>query len=186
LGEGTNIATFIFPNTFIRLTPTIGPNIFSKILSVNPISNTIVIEENTILTFSSVAKVRGNASSNTINITSLTGTYNVINGGVFSNTAYPLKDIVYVGDKILVPNNTVRTVTGINYVTGVITVNSALAANSNGYMTVNRSSFVAGGAANKAEQITIYGPVGVQYFPELAAEDGRILTTEDDRIIILG
>ena len=186
IGAGTNIATFIFPNTFIRLTPTIGPNIYSKITGVDYLSNTITIEDKTTLTFSSVAKVRANASSNTINITSLTGTYNIINGGAYSNTAYPLKDIVYVGDRILIPNNTVRTVQSIDFTNNTLTVSSPVTSNSNGYMTVSRATFVAGGTIGKAEQITFYGPVGVQYFPELATEDGRILTTEDDKIIILG
>lgn len=186
IGTGTNIATFIFPNTYIRLTPTIGPNIYSKITGVDYRSNTVTIEDKTILTFSSVAKVRANANTTTINITSLTGTYNLINGGAYSNTAYPLKDIVYVGDRILIPNNTVRTVQSINFTNNTLTVSSPITANSNGYMTVRRSSFVAGGGADKADQIIFYGPVGVQYFPELAAEDGRILTTEDGRIIILG
>ncbi len=186
IGAGTNIGTFIFPNTFIRLTPTIGPNVYSKITGVNYLANSITIQDSVILTFSSVAKVTANANSSTINITSLTGTYNVINGGVYSNTAYPLKDIVYVGDRIIIPNNTVRTVQSIDYTNSTLTVSSPITANSNGYMTVRRSSFSAGGTIGKADQITFYGPVGVQYFPELAAEDGRILTTEDERIIILG
>jgi hypothetical protein len=186
IGTGTNIATFILPNTFIRLTPTIGPNIYSKITGVDYLSNTVSIEEKTILTFSSVAKVRANASSNTINITELTNTYNIINNGVYSNTAYPLKDIVYIGDRILIPNNTVRTVRNIDFANNTLTVSSPLTANSNGYMTVRRATFVAGGTIDRADQIIFYGPVGVQYFPELATEDGRLLTTEDGRIIILG
>ena len=186
IGAGTNIGTFIFPNTFIRLTPTIGPNIYSKITGVNYLANSITIQDSVILTFSSVAKVTANANSSTINITSLTGTYNVINGGVYSNTAYPLKDVVYVGDRILIPNNTVRTVQSINYTNNTLTVSSPITANSNGYMTVRRSSFSVGGTIGKADQIIFYGPVGIQYFPELAAEDGRIITTEDDKIIILG
>jgi hypothetical protein len=186
IGTGTNIATFIFPNTYIRLTPTIGPNIYSKITGVDYLSNTVTIEDRTLLTFSSVAKVRANASSNTINITQLTNAYNIINNGVYSNTAYPLKDIVYVGDRILIPNNTVRTVQSIDFVNNTLTVSSPLTSNSNGYMTVSRSSFVAGGGADKADQIIFYGPVGIQYFPELTTEDGRLLTTEDGRIIILG
>jgi hypothetical protein len=37
----------------------------------------------------------GYAGTNTINIISLTGAYDIINYSNYSNTSYPLKDIVY-------------------------------------------------------------------------------------------
>jgi hypothetical protein len=34
--------------------------------------------------------------------------------------------------------------------------------------------------------VKIYWAIGQEYIPQLTAEDGTILTTEDDAIIILG
>lgn len=185
LGDGVNIATFIFANDYVTLSPTNGPNVFSKIVSVNPIANTFTIETSTFLTYQKVAKAKATAYTNTINILSLTGTYDIINNGNYSNTAYPLRDIVYVGDKVSVPNNGTKVVTGVDYTNGIITVSDIFTANANGLMSVIRN-FDAGGAANKADQIIFYGPAGVQYFPELVTENGLSITTEDVKTILLG
>jgi hypothetical protein len=55
-----------------------------------------------------------------------------------------------------------------------------LSANANSYLSVNRT-YTANGA-----DIIIYGPVGLQYVPEMATEDGRLITTEDGRVLIIG
>jgi hypothetical protein len=185
IGANTNIANFIFANSYVRITPSFGPNIYSKIVSVNQFANTITLEESTFLTYQKVAVAKANAFTNTINILSLTGAYDIINGGVYSNTRYPLKDIVYAGDKVTIPNNGTKTVTAVDYVNGVITISDIMTANANGLMTVIRN-FVAGGSSGTADQIIFYGPVGIQYFPELTTEDGRSITTEDGNYILLG
>jgi hypothetical protein len=185
IGANTNIANFIFANSFVRITPTYGPNVYSKVLSVNPFANTITVEDSTFLTYQKVARVKSTAYTNTINILSLTGAYDIINGGAYSNTRYPLKDIVYVGDKVNIPNNGTKLITGVDYVNGVITTSDVMTANANGLMTVIRN-YVAGGSSGTADQIIFYGPVGTQYFPELTTEDGRTITTEDGNYILLG
>jgi uncharacterized protein (DUF4213/DUF364 family) len=38
----------------------------------------------------------------------------------------------------------------------------------------------------KAEEVIIYGPVGLQYYPELTTESGITIITEDGKIILLG
>jgi hypothetical protein len=166
IGANTNIANFIFANSFVRITPSYGPNIYSKIVSVNPFANTITLEDSTFLTYPKVATVKANAFTNTINILSLTGAYDIINNGVYSNTRYPLKDIVYAGDKVVIPNNGTKTVTSVDYVNGVITISDITTANANG--------------------LIFYGPLGIQYFPELTTEDGKVITTEDGKSILLG
>lgn len=186
LGTGVNLADVIFANSIIKLSPTNGPNVVAEVSSVNSVSNTVTTVGNTWLTFANVAFVNANATTTTINILSLTNSYNIINNGVYSNTAYPLKDIVYVGDYVLVANNSERQVTAVNYTTGTITVSSAISANaSNGYMSVRRT-FSAGGTLGNAYQVVIYGLVGQQYTPELITESGQTIITEDDRIILLG
>ncbi|NBP01461.1 MAG: hypothetical protein EBU90_15235, partial [Proteobacteria bacterium] len=184
LGTGVNIATFIFANSTISLSPTNGPAIHSEITSINPATNTITIAANTWLTFPNVANVSAVSSCTTINILSLTGTYDIINNGAYSNTAYPLKDIVYVGDQVRV-NNQIRTVSSINYTTGNIVLSSAVTAQRGANLSVLRT-FSAGGTLANQDQVIIYGPVGTQYLPELITESGLTITTEDDRIILLG
>ena len=178
---GSNIANYIFTtNTTITITPTNGPNVHSEVVAVNYAANTVTISSNVWLTFANVAVVTGNSGANVINITSLTGAYDIVNNGNYSNTAYPLKDIVYAGDKILVDNNTSKTVSTVDYINGKIYLTANLTANANSYMAVNRTFTATDGS------IIIYGPIGLQYIPQLATEDGRIITTEDGQIILLG
>ena len=140
LGANTNIATFITPNSWIELDITTGSNVYSQVISVDKTSNTIIIRDNVWLTFANVAYVTGNSGSNVINITSLTGSYDIINNGMYSNTAYPLHDIVYAGDIILVANNTQKTVSGVDYDAGLVFLSSNLTANANSLMSVNRTA----------------------------------------------
>lgn len=178
---GANIANFIFTtNSSITITPTNGPNVHAEIVAVDTTSNTVTISSNIWLTFANVATVTGNSGANVININTLTGAYDIINNGIYSNTAYPLMDIVYAGDKVLVDNNTSKTVSTVDYVNGKIYLTSNLTANANSYMAVNRTFSATDG------NILIYGPIGLQYIPELITEDGRTITTEDGRTLLLG
>jgi hypothetical protein len=183
---GAQLSDFIFgyvpgvPSSEITIVPQHGPTIRSEVLSVNEAANTITLASNVWLTFANVATVTGNSGSNVINITTITNSYNIVNNGVYSNTAYPLMDIVYAGDKVLVANNTSKTVNYVDYTGGKIYLTSNLSAAANSYLSVNRT-YTANGA-----DVIIYGPIGLQYVPELATEDGRLLTTEDGRVLLLG
>ena len=183
---GAKLSDFIYgyvpgiPSSEIVIVPQHGPTIRSEVLSVNTNANTITLASNVWLTFANVATVTGNSGSNVINITTITNSYNIVNNGVYSNTAYPLKDIVYAGDKVLVGNNTSKTVNYVDYTGGKIYLTGNLSATANSYLSVNRT-FTANGA-----DIIIYGPVGLQYVPEMVTEDGRLITTEDGRVLIIG
>lgn len=182
---GANIANIMFANvTSISLSSTNGPQIRSLISEVNHINNTIKLSSNVWLSFANVASISGNVGDNTINVNSLTGTYNIINNGVYSNTSYPLKDIIFAGDTINIPNNTTLTVQSVNYVTGIITLSTNLASNSTGLLTVNRT-FLANSNYN-SDQIQLYGPVGISYTPELITQDGITIITQDGSILLLG
>jgi hypothetical protein len=183
---GANIANLLFANTTtLSLQTDHGVNVMADILAVNYLANTVTISSNVWLTYANVATITGTSGSNTINITEvITDSYNVINNGVYSNTAYPLKDIVFAGDKILVANNTQKTVESIDYENGIIYLTSNLSTNANSLMSVNRT-FVANSSI-QSNQIKIYGPVGTTYIPELITENGQTIVTEDDRTIILG
>jgi hypothetical protein len=157
---GANLRNFItVGNSYISIVPTHGANVHAEITSVNTTSNIITLADNVWFTFANVARVTGTSGSNTINITSLTGGYDIINNGIYSNTAYPLMDIVYPGDKVLVANNTFRTVDYVDYLTGsgIIYLTSNLTTSANSLLSVNRT-FTANGA-----DVKIYTPIGQQY-----------------------
>lgn len=176
---GANIATFIFAsNSILEITPPNGPNVRSQVINVDYANNNVTLADNTWLTFANVAYVTANSGSNVINISSLTGTYNIVNNGNYSNTSYPLKDIVFAGDKVLIDNNTSRIVNSVDYVNGRIYLTSNLTANANSLMAVNRTF--------STTFVRIFGPLGTVYIPELGTESGQSLTTEDNSILLLG
>lgn len=174
-----NVQNFIFANNSLRMITSNGAIVQSEVLSI-PDDNTVILKDNVWLTYANVAYVTANSGSSVINIGSLTNTYNLINNGIYTDPQYPLKDIVLVGDKVLVANNTERTVSSINYEQGTITLSSSITSNAISLMSVKRTVRAYG------DEIRIYGPVGLQYFPELTTEDGLSLTTEDDYILLLG
>jgi hypothetical protein len=202
---GANIENFITTNSSVTLIDKNGYRVQSDVIDVSGSSledfmnesgsedvmaesssedlmvqgaDTITLDDTYWLTYSNVAIVTANSGSNVINITSLTGKYDIINNGVYSNTAYPLKDIVFAGDYVLIDNNGSNLVTSVDYVNGKIVVASNFIANSNSYMTVNRT-FI-------ATDVKIYGSTGIQYVPELTTEDGNTLVTEAGNIILVG
>jgi hypothetical protein len=183
---GANLANIIFANTdTLVLKTTNGPDVSSRVVSVNSAANTVTLESNVWLTYANVAFVSGNSGSNVINIRSLTSAYNIMNNGQYSNTDYPIKDIVYVGDTILVDNNTSKVVQSVDFENDRIYLTANLTSNvGNSYMAVNRT-FIANTALN-SRQIFIYGAVGQVYIPELTTEDGFSITTEDGRTLLLG
>lgn len=176
-----NIGEFIFAgNSEIQITTSTGPNVRSEVISVNSSANTVVIKDNVWLTFANVAIISATSNSNVINIISVTDSYNIINNGDYSNTMYPIKDIVFAGDTIKIANNTNKTVGSVDYINGKIYLTSNLSSNADSYLSVNRTL-----SANDGSVI-IYGPIGLQYTPELTTESGLSITTEDGKIIILG
>jgi len=182
---GANLADFIFPGqSSIFIQSKNGPNVFSEVVSVNSVANTITIASNVWLTYANVAVVTGNSGSNALNITSLTGRYDLINNGDYSDNEYPIRDIVYKGDVILVDNNSSMVVNTVDYTNGKIYLTSNLSSAANSYLSVKRT-FVANSTPTSS-QIKIYGPNGTAYIPELATEDGDSITTEDGTTILLG
>ena len=181
---GANLETFIFPNiTTIEIASNRGASIKSLVTKVNNAANTITIASNVWLTFGNVAVVSGTSGSNTLNITSLTGLFDYENNGVYSNTSYPLKDIVYGGDSIQVNSNT-YTVRSVDHLNDKLVLTTNLTANENTLLSVKRK-FIANSTI-ASNQIKILGPIGLQYIPEIATENGVSLLTEDGRTILLG
>jgi hypothetical protein len=139
--NGANIKTFMFTGNSITLTTSDGFKVHSEILSVNNTSNTVILKDNVWLTFANVAYVSGNTGESVINIRSITNSYNIINNGIYSDPAYPIRDIAYAGDVILFANGTQeRTISSIDYVQKRITLSTNLSAStSNSLMSVKRT-----------------------------------------------
>lgn len=177
---GANLESFIFSNSNLLITLSNGFQIASDVdtISVGPSGNTVTLKDNVWLTYANVASVRANSGSNVINIVSLTNSYNIVNNGEYSNTQYPLKDIVFAGDKVLVANNTEKTVQSVNFVGGTITLTTSLANTVNSLMSVQRTV--------STTDVIIYGPVGLATTSELLTQNNQTIITQDNRILLIG
>jgi len=196
-------------NSIIQITPTNGPNVRSEVIGISIASSgtedlstesgtedlltalgtvdlmygipTLTLRERTWLTFPNVAYVNANSNTNQINITSLTGSFDITNNGNYSNIANPLLDIVFAGDTVQLAGNNTYTVLSVDYNDGIIYTTANVMSNvTNSFLSVNRTFNATDG------QVKIYGAIGIQYSPELTTEDGSILTDEQGNIIILG
>jgi hypothetical protein len=182
---GANLANIVYPGlSSIYIQSKNGPNVYSEVVSIDPVANTITLASNVWLTYANVATATGNSGSNVLNITSVTGLYDIVNNGNYSDKKYPLKDIVYSGDVVLVDNNTSKVVNTVDYTHGKIYLTSNLTSAANSYLAVKRT-FVANSSLSSS-QIKIFGAVGTAYIPELTTEDGVTITTEDGTTILLG
>lgn len=172
-------------NTIIALTGANGPNVLSKITSIDYVNNKITLADSTWLTYGNVAYASANSGSYEININAFTGAYDIINNGKYTNSKEPLADIVYAGDKVLLGSNT-YTVVSVNPIGNSIQVTPAIAATTaNSLLSVNRT-FIAGGSIENAYQILLYQTTGSVFQPQLTTESGLILTTESGQILVLG
>ena len=137
--NGTTLDTFLNIGDTIAITTDTGNQIDSVIEEIDSINSQITLGDDVWLTFANVATVTANAGSNTINITSLTGSYDIINNGNYSDFEYPLKDIAFVGDKVLIANNTEKIISEIDYVNNIIYLTTNLTNDSDSLMSVNRT-----------------------------------------------
>lgn len=128
----------------------------SLVVAINQSANTITLKDNVwtyvanVLTASAyngnnyVLNITGINSVNTYTAFSSTGTGNTtlvwdfINNGNYSNTMYPLSDIVHVGD-VLYVNGASQTVSSVDPIYGLITLSGALSSGANGLVSIGRN-----------------------------------------------
>lgn len=158
VGSG-DLNNYISTNSVIVISPTNGNVIKSEVVYVNNTNKSITIKNNVWLTFANVAYVSGNVSSNTLNINSLTDSYDIINNKNYSNTQNYLEDIIFPGDKIRLVKDNINydyTVNSIDYQNKIITTTTNIANNfSNNLVSVNRTLSAAGNVTSKSEVIII-------------------------------
>lgn len=128
----------------------------SLVVAINQSANTITLKDNAwtyvanVLTASAyngnnyVLNITAINSVNTYTAFSSTGTGNTtlvwdfINNGNYSNTMYPLGDIVHVGD-VLYVNGASQTVSSVDPIHGLITLSGALSSGANGLVSIGRN-----------------------------------------------
>ena len=180
---GANVGNIFFANaSVIAFTYGLGYNdtVKSLVTKVNYASNTVTISDNVWTYIANVAVVAATAGNNyVINIQSLTNSYNTVNNGQYSNTMYPLADIIRVGDSVSV-NGVSQTVTYISSTYSTLILGGPLTSGANGYMSVSKT------LTSLYGNVQIFGPVGTQYYAELGTETGDILTTEDGTTLLIG
>lgn len=182
--SGTDLTQFIFvnqpniPNTVIQITTSNGPNVRSEVVGIDTVSNTLTLATNTWLTFANVAYVSTSSGSNAINILSVTKSYDVINNGNYSNTAYPIKDIIYPGDTVKINNDTYTTKL-VDYANNIVyTTTNISSSTSNSFISVNRT-------LSAQTNVLLFGRIGIEYVLELFTEDGNTIITEDNNTLIV-
>ena len=102
-----------------------------------------------------------NTANASLNITSLTGLYDLMNNGEYKYPDYPIRDIVYKGDVILVDNNTSKIVSSVDYLNKKIYLTTNLSSTTNSYLSVKRT-FVSNTTLSSS-QIKITSPIGQQF-----------------------
>jgi hypothetical protein len=164
-----NIGNTIFANDWIEFTSTNNTNAYSVITSVDWQSNTIYMADNVFLTFANVAFATVNASSNIINITTMTGQFDG-NFGTFTDRTRS-NNIIFVGDSVSLNNGgTYYAVTKV-FANGNFSINnSSLGPIANTRITINKNA--------NTQSVIIYGDV-LYYNPGLVTENGYLVISEN-------
>ena len=150
--------------------------VYSTITGVDYANNKLTISDNIVLTFNNVAFGYANASSNVINITSVTGQYDGNFGELHNKT--PANSIIYVGDTVSLNGSPYYKVTKV-YANGNISVNSSsFGPTGNSLITVNKNA--------NTQSVTLYGLVKLYDYPELATESGDLILDEQSRYLRIG
>ena len=171
-----NIGNTIFVEDSIYFEATNNVKVFSTITDVNYIDNKLTISDNVFLTFANVAFGYSNASSNVINITSVTGQYDGNFGSLHAKT--PANSIIYVGDTVSLNGSPYYKVTRV-YANGNISVNnSSFGPTGNSLITVNKNA--------NTQSVIIYGLVGLYDYPLLTTESGDFILNEQNSYLRIG
>lgn len=118
------LGAILSPNDYIHLESTNGETFYSQILEIDSENDIIYLNDGNILDLPNVAY--GYTNGNNIIVNSVTGSYDLINDGNYSNTQNKLLDLVYAGDLISITNNSIVLVTNVDYGNNIITTNTEL------------------------------------------------------------
>ena len=168
-----NIGNTIFANDIIEFTATNNLRAYSTITEVDWANTQVIIQDNVFVVFANVATGSANASSNVINIETVTGQYD----GNFLNRT-PANNIIFVGDTVSLNGGPYYEVTEVFANGNIFVANNTFGPIDNAFITVNKTA--------NTETCIVYGVIGQYEYPELLTEDGNILITESGKIILVG
>jgi hypothetical protein len=168
-----NIGNTIFANDIIEFTATNNLRAYSIITEVDGANNQVTMQDNVFVVFANVATGSANASSNVINIQTVTGQYD----GKFLNRT-PANNIIFVGDTVSLNGGPYYEVTQVFANGNIFVANNTFGPIDNAFITVNKTA--------NTETCIVYGVIGPYEYPELLTEDGLILLTESGKIILVG
>jgi hypothetical protein len=169
----SNIGNTVFANDVVEFTANNNLRAYSVITEVDYANNQIRMEDNVFVIFANVAVGSANASSNVINIQSVTGQFD----GKFTDKT-PANNIIFVGDSVSLNGGPYYTVQQVFSNGNIFVANSSFGPINNALITVNKS-------ANTAD-VMVYGVIGQYEYPELLTENGYILITESGFTILAG
>lgn len=185
---GANLANIFVANTSSVRFYYGGGNtdvISSRVTRVdNAGGDTITLQDNVWTYFANVATGNASAGNNqVINISTLTGSYDIVNNGQYSNTQLKIADVIRVGDTLYV-NGVSQTVTAMaastNVAASIVTLSGPLTNGANGLISIGRTF------TSLYNNVQIFGPVGVEYYLQLTTQDGNTLITEDGDTLLIG
>lgn len=183
--NGANLQNIVFVGNTIALTTTSGDCVTGVVTSVSN-SNTVTISSNVWLSYANVAYVYGGSftiqgdlltetgsedllpesgtedlmTGPSLNISALTNSYNLVNGGIYTNPLIPLEDIIRVNDNVFIGNNisnlsgNTANVVSVDYVNNIFYIDVPIdGANgvTNTFVSVNRTYTALG------SEVIIYG-----------------------------
>jgi hypothetical protein len=122
----------ITTNDYIHIESTNGEIFYSKVSSIDNANDIIYLEDFNTLSYENVAYGYADTSNNTIKVTSVTDTFDLINGGNYS-TANKLSDIVFAGDYLNIANNSTITVDSVDYANNIIYSSNTLISSGNAF-----------------------------------------------------
>jgi hypothetical protein len=123
---GISLDDVISENNYIHLESDNGEVFYSPISSIDNANDIIYLTDGNILEYANVMHGYADGTSNAIFVTDVTTSFDLINGGNYSNTSNKLIDIVFDGDQISVPNNSIVTINKVDYSNNIIYANSTL------------------------------------------------------------
>ena len=168
-----NIGNTVFANDVIEFTANNNLRAYSVITEVDWANNQVYTQDNVFVLFANVAIGSANASSNVINITSVTGQYD----GKFVDRT-PANSIIFVNDSVSLNGGPYYTVQQVFSNGNIQVANSSFGPIDNAFITVNKSA--------NTDFVKVYGVIAPYVFPELLTEDGLILLTESGFTILAG
>lgn len=137
--NSTSLSNVIEIDSYISTTSTYDESFRSQVSGIDDANNYIYLQDYKILNFGNVAY--GYTSTNTVHITSLTGKFDLINNGNYSNTNNKLVDIVFPGDFVTIGDNELIEITNIDYTVNnwILYSGSSLSNTSNSLVSIKRN-----------------------------------------------